>query len=111
MWPWESRCRIYPGKHDDDGEQMRLLVNSTPKPKQVRLWVPHSDDKDFRPDRWEATQVDLDENGAYIAHIKKPEVGHVAFFAEATYQFGSLEYSPLRCGKSDEQHSSASLRS
>jgi PhoPQ-activated pathogenicity-related protein len=78
--------------HDDDGEQMRLMVHSTPKPKQVRLWVAHSDDKDFRPDRWEATEVDAGNDGEYIALVKKPETGHVAFFAEATYGLGQLEY-------------------
>ncbi len=79
-------------KHDDDGDQMRLVVHSTPAPKAVRLWVAHSDDKDFRPDRWEATPVAADGDGAYIAHVKKPASGHVAFFAEATHEYGPLEY-------------------
>jgi PhoPQ-activated pathogenicity-related protein len=79
-------------KHDNDGEQMRLMVNSAPAPKQVRLWVAHSDDKDFRPDRWEARPIEADENGEYVARVDKPETGHVAFFAEATYGFGPLEY-------------------
>jgi PhoPQ-activated pathogenicity-related protein len=79
-------------KHDDDGEQLRLVVHSTPKPKQVRLWVAHSEDLDFRPDRWEATQISAGEDGAYVARVKKPETGHVAFFAEATYSLGPLEY-------------------
>ena len=26
-------------KHDDDGDQMRLVVHSTPAPKAVRLWI------------------------------------------------------------------------
>jgi PhoPQ-activated pathogenicity-related protein len=83
-------------KHDDDndggGEQMRLVVHSTPGPKAVRLWVAHSEDKDFRPDHWDATPVAADGDGAYIAHVKKPASGHVAFFAEATYEYGPLEY-------------------
>jgi PhoPQ-activated pathogenicity-related protein len=78
--------------HDDDGEDFRLTLKSTPKPKAVRLWVAHSDDKDFRPDRWEATDVAADKDGAYVAHVEKPEKGHVAFFGEATYEFGPLKY-------------------
>jgi PhoPQ-activated pathogenicity-related protein len=79
-------------KHDDDGDGFRLAVKSTPQPKSVRLWVAHSEDKDFRPDRWEARDVDADENGAYVTNVEKPESGYVAFFAEATYGFGPIEY-------------------
>ncbi|MCI0333940.1 MAG: PhoPQ-activated pathogenicity-related family protein [Planctomycetes bacterium] len=79
-------------KHDDDGGQMRLVVESTPKPKAVRLWVAHSDDKDFRPDRWNATPLEANGDGAYVGHVEKPTAGYVAFFAEATYPFGDLEY-------------------
>jgi PhoPQ-activated pathogenicity-related protein len=71
---------------------MRLVVHSTPAPKAVRLWVAHSEDKDFRPDRWEATPVAADSEGAYVAHVKKPTSGHVAFFAEATHEYGPVEY-------------------
>ncbi len=79
-------------KHDDDGERMRLVVESTPKPKTVRLWVAHSDDKDFRPDRWEANEISAADDGAYVAYVDRPAAGHVAFFAEATYNRGPVEY-------------------
>jgi PhoPQ-activated pathogenicity-related protein len=79
-------------KHDDDGDQMRLVVHSTPAPKAVRLWKAHSDDKDFRPAHWDATPIAADKDGAYIARVPKPSSGHVAFFAEVTHQFGPLEY-------------------
>jgi PhoPQ-activated pathogenicity-related protein len=79
-------------KHDDDGEQMRLVVHSAPAPKKVRLWVAHSEDKDFRPDHWEATPISADSDGAYVAHVEKPKAGHVAFFSEVTHRFGPLEY-------------------
>jgi PhoPQ-activated pathogenicity-related protein len=78
--------------HDDDGDQMRLVVHSTPAPKAVRLWVAHSEDKDFRPDHWDATPIPADADGAYVAHVKKPASGHVAFFAETTNEYGPLEY-------------------
>ena len=79
-------------KHDDDGDQMRLVVRSAPAPKKVRLWTAHSDDKDFRPAHWDATPITANSDGAYVAHVPKPTSGHVAFFAEATYEFGPLEY-------------------
>lgn len=78
--------------HDDDGEKMRLQLKSTEQPTAVRLWVAHSEDKDFRPDRWEATAISPNDAGEYIAHVEKPTSGQVAFFAEATYKFGPLEY-------------------
>ena len=79
-------------KHDDDGGRMRLAIESNPAPKAVRLWVAHSDDKDFRPDRWEASQISANGDGTYAAYVEKPESGHVAFFAETTYEFGPVEY-------------------
>jgi PhoPQ-activated pathogenicity-related protein len=78
--------------HDDDGDRMRLAVQSKPAPKKVRLWVAHSEDKDFRPDRWEATEISANGNGEFVGHVDKPAKGHVAFFAEATYTFGPAEY-------------------
>ena len=79
-------------KHDDDGDQMRLVVQSAPAPKAVRLWTAHSEDKDFRPAHWDATPITADSSGAYVAHVPKPTSGHVAFFAETTHEFGPLEY-------------------
>jgi PhoPQ-activated pathogenicity-related protein len=79
--------------HDDEGNRLRLAVRSNPTPKAVRLWVAHSEDKDFRPDRWNSTVVSANGDGEYTAHVEKPANGHVAFFADATYTFGPLEYS------------------
>jgi PhoPQ-activated pathogenicity-related protein len=79
-------------KHDDDGDQMRLVVHSAPAPKAVRLWTAHSEDKDFRPAHWDATPITANSDGAYVAHVAKPASGHVAFFAETTHEFGPLEY-------------------
>jgi PhoPQ-activated pathogenicity-related protein len=78
--------------HDDDGERMRLMVRSEAKPKSVRLWLARSDDKDFRPDRWNASELSANGDGAYVAHVDKPASGHIAYFGEATYTFGDVEY-------------------
>jgi PhoPQ-activated pathogenicity-related protein len=79
-------------KHDDEADGMRLVVQSNPAPASVRLWVAHSDDKDFRPDRWDATKLKANGDGGFVGHVAKPGSGHVAFFAEARYPFGDIEY-------------------
>jgi PhoPQ-activated pathogenicity-related protein len=79
-------------KHDDDGEKLRLVVNSSPTPKGVKLWVAHSEDKDFRPDHWDSQPIEAGKDGSFVAHVEKSKSGHVAFFAEADYAFGPLEY-------------------
>lgn len=79
-------------KHDNDGDKLRLTVNSSPKPKAVKLWVAHSEDKDFRPAHWDAKPVEANGDGAFVAEVERPATGHVAFFAEADYEFGPLEY-------------------
>jgi PhoPQ-activated pathogenicity-related protein len=79
-------------KHDDDGDKMRLKVQSELPPKTVRLWVARSEDKDFRPDRWEAEELDANEDGEYVGLVEKPASGHIAVFGEATYSFGPVEY-------------------
>jgi PhoPQ-activated pathogenicity-related protein len=78
--------------HDDDGNQLRLSVRSNPAPKAVKLWVARSDDKDFRPDRWNSTEVSANGDGAYVGQVEKPATGHVALFGEATYEFGPVQY-------------------
>jgi PhoPQ-activated pathogenicity-related protein len=78
--------------HDDDGDRMKLTVRSSPAPNSVRLWTAHSEDKDFRPDKWEASEITANGDGTYVAHVDKPASGHVAFFAEARYPFGDVEY-------------------
>jgi PhoPQ-activated pathogenicity-related protein len=78
--------------HSDDGDGMRLSVHSNPTPKSVRLWTAHSEDKDFRPDKWEATEIKANGDGEFVAHVEKPESGYIAFFAEARYPFGDVEY-------------------
>jgi PhoPQ-activated pathogenicity-related protein len=80
-------------KHDDDGETMCLAVQSTPKPKAVRLWTIESKDLDFRSDTWKSTDVSADSNGSCVARVEKPKSGHVAFFVESVYELGPLQYS------------------
>jgi PhoPQ-activated pathogenicity-related protein len=80
-------------QHDDDGDAMRVTLQSTPKPAKVRLWTVESKDLDFRPDTWKSSDVEADSDGNYVAHVEKPKSGHVAFFLEPVYEFGPLKYS------------------
>jgi PhoPQ-activated pathogenicity-related protein len=80
-------------KHEDDGDKLRLTVQSTPTPKAVRMWTAHSEDKDFRPDTWQMSEVAASGDGTFVAGVEKPKIGHVAFYAEAIYPFGPLQYS------------------
>jgi PhoPQ-activated pathogenicity-related protein len=79
-------------KHEDDGDAMRLVVQSNPAPQRVRLWIAHSDDKDFRNDKWSQREMSANDEGPYVVHMDRPDSGHVAFFAEATYSVGDREY-------------------
>ncbi len=79
-------------KHEDEGKKFRLTVESKESPKTVQLWVAKSDTLDFRPSKWEATTLEVGDDGKAVALVDRPENGHVAFYAEATYPFGPLEY-------------------
>ena len=79
-------------KHDDEGDQLRLTVHSVESPEAVQLWVAHATTKDFRPAKWTATSLAASDNGDYVALVDAPKSGHVAMFAEATYQVGPISY-------------------
>lgn len=79
-------------KHSDDGDKLQLTINSSPKPKGVKLWVAHSEGKDFRSAHWDSKPIEANSDGEFVAHVDKPESGHVAFFGEADYEFGPIEY-------------------
>jgi len=79
-------------KHDDDGDKFRLTVESDETPNEVQLWVATSDNLDFRSSEWTATTVKFNGEGVAVAHVDRPESGHIAFYGEATYPYGPLGY-------------------
>ena len=84
-------------KHDDDGDRLRLSVDSKPAPKSIRLWVANSETKDFREAKWSVAsewkpEPEQTEHGAFVAQVPRPESGHVAFYAEAIFEFGPISY-------------------
>jgi PhoPQ-activated pathogenicity-related protein len=82
--------------HEDVEGKLRLAINSSPAPVSVRLWAAHSDSKDFRNAKWEATELTPSANDGggetFIGEIDKPPTGHVALFGEATYRRGDIPY-------------------
>ena len=79
-------------KHDDDGRRLRLTVRSNSTPQAMRLWSAKADTKDFRSSQWTASQMTATSDGAYVALVDRPKSGHVAFYAEATYEYGPISY-------------------
>jgi PhoPQ-activated pathogenicity-related protein len=71
---------------------MRLSVQSSSTPKEVRLWSARADTKDFRSAQWTANPMEAAADGSYVAHVDRPRSGHVAFYAEATYGFGPIAF-------------------
>jgi PhoPQ-activated pathogenicity-related protein len=83
-------------KYEEDGGQTRLKIESKPAPESARLWVAHSDTKDFRNAKWEATELRTGEgNGdgdGYVGVVPKSDKGHTAMFGEVTYRASPLKY-------------------
>ncbi|MBA3485350.1 MAG: phenylacetic acid degradation protein [Pirellulales bacterium] len=86
-------------KFEEDDEQLRLRIGSTPTPKSVRLWVAHSGTRDFRDAVWKSTELAASaategngDGGAFVGVVPKPETGYVACFGEATFEDGPIQY-------------------
>ena len=82
-------------KYEDADGQLRLKFDAKPAPESARLWVAHSDTKDFRNAEWKATELkrsDADDGGGYVGVVPTSEKGHVAVFGEATFRQGPLKY-------------------
>jgi PhoPQ-activated pathogenicity-related protein len=83
-----------------DGEgQVQVRIMATAAPKSVRIWQALSGTKDFRDARWQSTEVMLQPGGGsgadgprYVGTVDKPASGYVAYFGEATFADGPLEY-------------------
>ncbi len=79
-------------KHDDDGPRMRLTVRSNGSPQKMELWQATSQTKDFRSSQWTASPLEVASDGSCVAHVGHSETGYVAFYVEATYEFGPISY-------------------
>lgn len=75
---------------EQDGK-LTLTVNSDVAPKEVSAWISHSDTKDFRKVRWEATPAES-AGGAYQHVLDVPSSGYAAMFGEAVYEHNGQAY-------------------
>lgn len=82
----------------ETGGEIRLTFGAAPAPKSARLWVAHSDTKDFRNAKWTAADLKPEESGGngdgaeFVGSVLKPEKGHVALFGEVTYDDGPVPF-------------------
>ncbi len=78
-------------KHDTQADgSLSLSVTAEPAPQQARLWVAHSETKDFRKARWESQPIELKEGQPVMATLTKPEKGFIAYYADLGYEIDGL---------------------
>lgn len=77
--------------HSDTADALVLSVRSSIAPRDARLWLAHSDSKDFRQSRWESRPMDKTGDG-FCAQVQKPKQGHVALFGQLHFDMGGLPY-------------------
>eukprot|EP00913_Durusdinium_trenchii_P035347 g33077.t1 len=74
-----------------EDKQLRLTMQARSEPKTGRIWIAHSETKDFRNAKWEPKDVPL-KNGRFSATVPRPKSGYVAVFGELIFQFNGLNY-------------------
>ena len=78
-------------KHDTQPDGgLSLTVTAAPAPQQARLWIAHSDTRDFRKSRWESQPIELKEGQPVTASLPKPEKGFIAYYADLGYKIDDL---------------------
>jgi PhoPQ-activated pathogenicity-related protein len=79
-------------KHETQGNQFRLTIQSQVKPVDVRLWTAAAEDKDFRNSEWKPQQLKAKDD-RYVGEVPQPVGSHVALFGEAQFRLDDLDYS------------------
>ena len=78
--------------HSQPDGRLTLTVESSSKPKAARLWVAHSQDKDFRKSKWDSRPL-AERDGRFVGTVARPDQGHVAFYCELQFDLDGLPYS------------------
>ena len=66
-----------------DGAKAEIALTVNQPAKSARLWVAESNDRDFRGDRWYASELEIKTGSAKVAGEVKPfESGYRAYLAE-----------------------------
>ncbi len=73
-----------------DGK-VSVRVRSTVKPDVVRLWTARAGDLDFRPVKWQSSEVAADGE-SFRAEVPAPDKGGLAVFAEAEFSQDGQKY-------------------
>jgi PhoPQ-activated pathogenicity-related protein len=71
---------------------INLSIKATPAPKESRLWIATSEDKDFRDERWNAKPMNKSATGC-SGDVPCSQSERVAVFGEVDYEFEGLFYS------------------
>lgn len=71
---------------------VKLAMNSSLEPGQVRIWRAQSADMDFRDDEWKAESV-AGSGRERSADSPLPKTGHLAVFGELEFQFDGIPWS------------------
>jgi PhoPQ-activated pathogenicity-related protein len=79
-------------EHTDSPDGVILKIRSSHQPKSARLWVAHSDTKDFRRSKWEANPLQED-GGVYSGAVGKPDHGHAVHYGELQFESNGLPFS------------------
>ena len=65
---------------------LTLTLTSATSARMAKLWVAHSEDKDFRPSDWQALPMRAEAEGTrFLGKIALPEQGYLAAFGEITF--------------------------
>ncbi|HID74622.1 MAG TPA: phenylacetic acid degradation protein [Planctomycetaceae bacterium] len=78
--------------HGEDVDDLLLRIRSTPRPREARLWVARSLDRDFRDAVW--TDRPMSRQGeTYSGRVAKPRRGYVALFGQLDFTADGLDFS------------------
>ena len=66
-----------------EGDKLTITVNA-PQAKGARAWVAKADNLDFRPQRWESTEMQ-GGNGVFTITIQRPADKNIAAFGEVDF--------------------------
>ena len=82
---------------EENDKDLQLQISSTPAPESARLWVAHSGTRDFRDAVWKSTELQASAKaegagGGFVGVVPKPTTGYVAYFGEATFEDGPIQY-------------------
>jgi PhoPQ-activated pathogenicity-related protein len=79
-------------KHDDTVDGYRLTITAEDLPRSARLWKAYSENLDFRDATWSSRRIQRNDN-IFIAEVRKPRSGHVAFYSTLYFRDDSLKFS------------------